>query len=86
MSEKIKHSSGVTVTKEQDKAFAGFSKFFGEVVEKSRLLHMETRGPVPLLSKEQALRDLGELLHKNFNWNNVLSKEDMNKMLRELRN
>ena len=60
MSEKIKHSSGVTVTKEQDKAFAGFSKFFGEVVEKSRLLHMETRGPIPLLSKEQALKNAPE--------------------------
>ena len=69
------------ITKEQDKAFAGFTSFLKDVIEKSSELHIANTKE----TKETALDNLTSLLFQNFNFQKVLNEEDIKKMLQQLR-
>ena len=69
------------ITKEQDKAFAGFTSFLKDVINKSSELHKATDYQI----KEKALNNLTSLLFKNFNFQKVLNEEDIKKILQQLR-
>ena len=70
------------ITKEQDKAYAGFTSFLKDVINKSSELHKATDYQI----KEKALNNLTSLLFKNFNFQKVLNEEDIQKMLHRIRN
>ena len=70
------------ITKEQDKAFAGFTSFLKDVIEKSSELHIANTKE----TKEKALDNLTSLLFQNFNFQKVLNEEDIQKMLHRIRN
>ena len=70
------------ITKEQDKAFAGFTLFLKDVIQKSSELHIANTKE----TKEKALDNLSSLLFKNFNFQKVLNEEDIKKIIQQKRN
>ena len=52
------------ITKEQDKAFAAFTSFLKNVIEKSSELHKATDYD----KKDKALENLAKILFENFNF------------------
>jgi len=79
--------SSEKLKKEQDKAFKQFNKFILEVIEKS--VHFHNTNDSDFKNKENALKDLTQLLHKHFNWLSVLDAteiESIAKNVKERRN
>ena len=79
--------SSEKLKKEQDKAFKEFNKFILEVIEKS--VHFHNTNDSDFKNKENALKDLTQLLHKHFNWLSVLDAteiESIAKNVKERRN
>ena len=70
------------ITKEQDKAYAGFTSFLKDVINKSSELHIENTKE----TKEQPLDNLPSLIFQNFYFQKVLNEEDIQKMLHRIRN
>ena len=79
--------SSEKLKKEQDKAFKEFNKFVLGVIEKS--VHFHETDNIDFKNKENALKDLTQLLHKHFNWLTVLDAteiESIAKYVKEGRN
>tara|TARA_R100001591_G_C4273528_1_gene163116 strand:+ start:102 stop:344 length:243 start_codon:yes stop_codon:yes gene_type:complete len=79
--------SSEKLKKEQDKAFKEFNKFVLGVIEKS--LHLHETDDSDFKNKENALKDLTQLLHKHFNWLTVLDATEIQsiaKYIKERRN
>ena len=66
------------ISKEQDKAYKIFTDFLLKVVNITYDLHTTPKQvPEQTMIKDKALKDLSELLYKNYNWTNALSKKDI---------
>ena len=79
--------SSEKLKKSQDKAIKQFNKFILEVIEKS--VHFHNTNDSDFKNKENALKDLTQLLHKHFNWLSVLDAteiESIAKNVKERRN
>jgi len=70
------------ITKEQDKAYKIFTEFMGNVLSHTETLHKSES----IFIKDKALKDLSELLYKNYNWTNALSKKDIENIYKQKTN
>ena len=72
------------ITKEQDKAYSIFTKFMMEVLNLTDTIHTTPKEIADyLIIKDKALKDLSELLYKNYNWTNALSKKDIENIYKQ---
>ena len=69
-------------TKEQDKAYKIFTEFMKNVLSHTETLHKSES----IFIKDKALKDLSELLYKNYNWTNALSKKEMENIYKQKSN
>ena len=66
------------LTKEQDKAYKTFTDFLLKVVNITYDLHTTPKQvPEQTMIKDKALKELSEILFKNYNWHNALNKTDI---------
>jgi hypothetical protein len=70
------------ITKEQDKAYKIFTEFLRNVLNHTETLHKSEN----IFIKDKALKDLSELLYKNYNWTNALSKKDIENIYKQKTN
>jgi len=70
------------ITKEQDKAYKIFTEFMRDVLSHTETLHKSES----IFIKDKALKDLSELLYKNYNWTNALSKKDIQNIYKQKTN
>jgi hypothetical protein len=70
------------ITKEQDKAYKIFTEFMGNVLSHTETLHKSES----IFIKDKALKDLSELLYKNYNWTNAFSKKDIENIYKQKTN
>ncbi len=75
------------ITKEQDKAYSIFTKFMMEVLNLTDTIHTTPKKIADhLIIRDKALKDLSELLYKNYNWTNALSKKDIENIYKQKTN
>ena len=72
--------SNIDLTKEQDKAFEKFTDFLKEVVDLSEKFH-SSKG----FEKEKYFEQLSSKLHDNFNWSKVLSEDEINNLVKQMK-
>ena len=66
------------ISKEQDKAYKTFTEFMKEVLYHADTINnLDDNTPESTFIKDKALKDLSELLFRNYNWSNALSKKEM---------
>ena len=66
------------LTKEQDKAYKIFTDFLMKVINITDTLHTTPKQiPEHTMIKDKALKELSEILFKNYNWHNALNKTDI---------
>tara|TARA_R100000458_G_scaffold4163_2_gene3356 strand:+ start:182 stop:403 length:222 start_codon:yes stop_codon:yes gene_type:complete len=70
------------IIKEQDKAFAAFTSFLKNVIEKSSELHKATDYD----KKDKALENLAKILFENFNFQKILTDKEIQKIKQSLTN
>ena len=72
------------ISKEQDKAYSIFTKFMMEVLNLTDTIHTTPKYiEYHLIIRDKALKDLSELLYKNYNWTNALSKKDIENIYKQ---
>ena len=75
------------ISKEQDKAYSIFTKFMMEVLNLTDTIHTTPKEIADhLIIRDKALKDLSELLYKNYNWTNALSKKDIENIYKQKTN
>ena len=72
--------SNIDLTKEQDKAFEKFTDFLKEVVDLSEKFH-SSKG----FEKEKYFEQLSSKLNDNFNWSKVLSEDEINNLVKQMK-
>ena len=70
------------ISKEEDKAYKIFTEFMKGVLNHTETLHKSES----IFIKDKALKDLSELLYKNYNWTNALSKKDIENIYKQKTN
>ena len=70
------------ISKEEDKAYKIFTEFMRSVLNHTETLHKSES----IFIKDKALKDLSELLYKNYNWSNALSKKEMENIYKQKSN
>ena len=72
------------ISKEQDKAYKTFTEFMKEVLYHADTINnLDDNTPESTFIKDKALKDLSELLFRNYNWSNALSKKEMENIYKQ---
>ncbi len=75
------------ISQEKDKAYKTFTEFMKEVLYHADTINnLDDNTPESIFIKDKALKDLSELLFRNYNWSNALSKKEMENIYKQKSN
>jgi len=75
------------ISQEEDKAYKTFTEFMKEVLYHADTINnLDNNTPESIFIKDKALKDLSELLFRNYNWSNALSKKEMENIYKQKSN